>query len=45
MTEAIEHWKETAHHEMRQHAKYMKLFFEMREKYEKVVETKNIRTS
>jgi hypothetical protein len=44
MLESINHWKETANHEMKQHAKYMKLFFEVKEKYDKLVEANNIRT-
>jgi hypothetical protein len=35
MTETINYWKETANHEMKQHAKYQKLYFEMKEKLER----------
>lgn len=34
MKEAIKHWMEIANHEIKQHAKYQKLYFEMKQKYE-----------
>ena len=33
-TETIKHWMEIANHETKQHAKYQRLYFEMKEKYE-----------
>lgn len=34
MIESIKHWRELANHEKQQHAKWMKLYFEMKAKYD-----------